>query len=141
MLSMNQERQEIKDFIIGVDFDNTLFVEEFPVPGAPMTDYQEVVQRLYYEGFIIIINTLRRGHSQQLAEDCLQQCNVPYDLCNENARYLIDKYGDSRKICADIYLDDRNAGGLPHPIDFYNEVHKKWKTKQLSKTLMIPCIM
>ena len=47
----------------------------------------------------------------------LKENDLAPDLVNENDPALIEFFGnDCRKIYADVFIDDRNAGGLQFPV-------------------------
>lgn len=104
---------------IAVDFDGTLTSasQHFPVPGEQKWIHKLLLwwlKRQQKHGSIVIINTLRertKGSVQQIEEWCALHDFYP-EYINENATELIEKWGDSRKIAADIYIDDRNIGLL-----------------------------
>lgn len=59
--------------------------------------------------YIFILNTLRKGAELQQAVSYLKMVwDIEFDYVNENDKNLIAKYGDSRKIAADYYIDDKN---------------------------------
>lgn len=95
--------------IIAVDFDNTLAFTDYPdirAPNRPVIDY---IKARKLAGDTIILYTCR--HDKELAEAvewCRQQ-GIEFNYINENVPELIEMYGDSRKIAADIYIDDKNV--------------------------------
>jgi len=101
--------------ILAVDFDNTLFTT-ITYPNKVKVCFinrlvQFYVRKKHKQGWIIILNTLReKGKGLEIAISCCKEYNIPIDLVNENHFSLVNQWGDSRKIAADLYLDDRNAG-------------------------------
>ena len=96
------------DKIIAVDFDGCLAVNKYPDVGEPI---EKNIQKLKDEqkaGAKIILWSCRVG--QQL-EDALAFCElheVIFDAVNENLPIITEAYGgDTRKILADEYWDDR----------------------------------
>ena len=64
-------------------------------------------------GHTIIIATCREGDFQEEAKEALDMEGVHYDYFNENCPERIKKYGwDSRKIGADIYIEDKTPENL-----------------------------
>lgn len=102
---------------IAVDFDGTITSEDTKsVNGIPppRKNAVRVITRWIEEGYVVIINTLRGREDWELqARDYLARYNIPFTYFNENAVERIEAYGDVRKIAADIYVDDRNLGGIP----------------------------
>lgn len=117
MEEQNKKRQLI-DCIIAFDFDGTLFVEDWPRVGKPITEMHWLIKQLHQKGFIIVINTARASNTHDDAKRALNEHNIEYDLFNENPKYRTDVYGDNpRKIAADVFIDDRNIGGLPTSVE------------------------
>jgi len=104
---------------IAVDFDGTLTAAspKFPLPGEQKWIHKLIlrwVKKHQKRGSIIILNTLReyeKGSLQPAVEWCTSRDFHP-NYINENSADLIEIWGDSRKIAADIYIDDRNIGLL-----------------------------
>lgn len=94
--------------VAAVDFDGCLCENAFPGIGRTRLNVIEAVQTLKARGWAIILHTCREG---QLLEDALNWCkamDVPIDLVNESHPDWIAHFGgDSRKVGATIYIDDR----------------------------------
>lgn len=59
--------------------------------------------------YIFILYTCRHDKELQNAIDYLKEnYNIEFNYINENVKELIDQYGDTRKIYADYYIDDKN---------------------------------
>lgn len=91
--------------IYAIDFDGTLCTDEYPEIGYPIEEALNAVRELHKLGHTIIIWTCRHGEHLKAALAWLDYFNVPYDYVNENVPWLIEKYGDCRKIYADRYID------------------------------------
>ena len=94
--------------IIAVDFDGTICANAYPYCGEP---HNEIIKRLIKckkAGHELILWTCRSG--QQL-EEAIEYCAVyglEFDAINKNIDRLVEMFGDdSRKVVADIYLDDK----------------------------------
>lgn len=96
--------------IFAVDFDGFLVEDKWPEIGAPIDRNIKLVKDLKEAGHKIILWTCRRGQELAEAVQAMRLYNeLTFDAVNENLPEMIQKYGgDSRKITADIYLDDRN---------------------------------
>lgn len=101
--------------IFAVDFDGTLCENNFPNIGAPIPQVIEFVKRQKADGNIIILWTCRTG---QRLSDALAWCKnqgLIFDYINENVKENVVMYGgDTRKIFADVYIDDKTL--LPQQI-------------------------
>lgn len=95
--------------ILAIDFDGTIAQTQYPhieKANERLIDFLKVWQET---GNIVILNTCR--HDDDLMDACsylYDNYNFIFDYVNENVPELIEKYGDTRKIAADIYVDDKN---------------------------------
>jgi hypothetical protein len=105
--------------IIAIDFDGTIVRDRFPDIGEMMPAAKEVINRLYADGHRIIIWTSRTGVELARAVEWLAKNEIRYHLVNESCPDNTKKYGgrDTRKIYADVYVDDR--GLVPLPDDWH----------------------
>ncbi|NLD49637.1 MAG: hypothetical protein GX660_21020 [Clostridiaceae bacterium] len=99
-----------------VDFDGTLFSThpDFPKIGKQKLIHKLVACYIRYKhkrGWIIILNTMRENGKG--LEEAIQACedyNIPIDLYNENFMPDIIRWGESRKIGAQLSIDDTQVG-------------------------------
>lgn len=116
---------------IAIDFDNTIANTDESVIRHPrivgLVDHaKEVIQQLHDDGHLIIINTCRHAGNLQLAQDFLDENGVYYDLINANdPNFIKNSKRDTRKIFADVYIDDRNIGGIPTWPEIYSIIKAK----------------
>lgn len=99
---------------IAVDFDGTIVEHAYPKIGKPIPFALEVLKKLQQEEHhTLILWTMREGKLLQEAIDYCESNGLKFYAYNKN--YPEEEYleGDPRKIGADIYIDDRNIGGLP----------------------------
>lgn len=102
--------------IIAWDFDKTIAHTDYPQIFHLHENAKEVLNRLYDDYFYHIISTCRTGPFQNDARDFLKHNNVNFHLINENHPYLINRFKyDSRKISADIYIDDKDINSKLDP--------------------------
>lgn len=100
--------------IIAVDFDGTLHDGEYPEIGNPVIGAVEAMQSLRENGHYLILWTCRNGKLLEDAQNWLLQHNITIDNINEQNPENAAQYGDdTRKVYADVYVDDRQVGGLP----------------------------
>lgn len=96
--------------IIAVDFDGTLCANAYPGIGAPNAALITLLKRLRAEGCQLILWTCRCGELLEEAVDWCRQFQLGFDAVNENVEETLEKYGtDSRKVFADVYIDDRSC--------------------------------
>ena len=96
--------------VIAVDFDGTLCKSEWPKIGEPN---RELIAQLIEEqknGAVIILWSCRANRLLREAINWAKDLGLRFDYVNRNTPERIKLYkGDSRKISADIYIDDRSA--------------------------------
>jgi hypothetical protein len=114
--------------IIAIDFDGTLNSCKWPGLGEPQTHAIEVMKKLKKDGHFLIIWTCREGDFQTEVKNWLLSYEIPFDTINENEPEGVKKYNnDCRKISANVYIDDRNLGGLPTWNEIYDIISGKIK--------------
>jgi hypothetical protein len=98
---------------IAVDFDGTIVEHMYPKIGKVMPFAFETLKELQSAGHDIILWTYRAGRELDEAVAFCKQNGLEFFAVNKN--YPGEELSDeiSRKIYADIYIDDRNIGGFP----------------------------
>ena len=116
-----------KQLVLSIDFDGTICELSFPQVGSLKKDADTYIRKLHQDGHTIIINTCRSGKYEGLAQDFLDENEIPYHYVNSNLPKMIELYGqDCRKISADIYIDDKCLMGLPDTWEeIYNLIQKR----------------
>lgn len=100
--------------IIAIDFDGTIHTGEYPKIGYLFPDVRKTISSLRAKGHYIIIWTCRSGEDLQNAINWLIEKGIEFDRINDNHPGNIAQYGgNTRKIYADLYIDDKQVGGLP----------------------------
>lgn len=100
--------------IIAVDFDGVLCKNKFPEIGEPNYEIISAIRELIDIGHEVVLWTTRNGDELTSAVDwCgdrgLHFCNVNGPAPSNEKEYR-DKYPtQSRKIYADVYIDDHNV--------------------------------
>jgi len=97
---------------IAVDFDGTIVENRFPEIGKPILFAFESLRKLQDEGHRLILWTYRSGKRLNEAVDFCEKNGLKFYAVNKS--YPEEEYDKtiSRKILADIFIDDRNIGGL-----------------------------
>jgi hydroxymethylpyrimidine pyrophosphatase-like HAD family hydrolase len=98
--------------IIAIDFDGTIVEDAFPKIGKPMIFALETILKLQAEGHRLILWTYRNGRKLKEAVDFCEQNGIEFYAVNKN--YPEEEFDGkiSRKIHADLFIDDRNVGGF-----------------------------
>ena len=103
-----------KSLIIAVDFDGTIVVDNYPKVGKPMPFAIETLKMLQNDGHRIILWTYRHGIRLEEAVQFLIDQGVPPYAVNRSYPEEESHPSDvSRKLHADLFIDDRNFGGFP----------------------------
>ncbi len=107
---------------IAVDFDGTIVENRYPKIGKPILFAIETLQHLQRDGHLLILWTYRSGRELQEAVQFCEQKGIKFYAVNKS--YPEEIYDDSlsRKIQADIFIDDRNIGGLRGWGEIYHEL-------------------
>ncbi len=101
-----------KPLIIAVDFDGTIVEHKYPQIGEIIPGAFEVLQELQENGHKLILWTFRDGEYLKDAVDfCLENGIMFYAVNESLPNEDFNKYM-SRKINADVFIDDRNVGGF-----------------------------
>lgn len=108
--------------ILAIDFDGTIVENKYPAIGKPMLFAFETLKKLQEEGFVLILWTYRCGKSLKEAVDFCKENGVEFYAINRS--YPEEEYSEkiSRKINADIFIDDRNVGGFIGWGEIYREL-------------------
>jgi hypothetical protein len=121
----------MKNLTLSIDFDNTIVEEIYPDIGPLRDNAREVINTLYNEGHTIIINSCRSGIYEAAMEVFLIENEINFSWINCNTPDQIREYGrDCRKISADIYIDDKNLGGIPNWLEIYKQIYVIWNKKK-----------
>lgn len=106
--------------IIAVDFDGTIVEHRYPFIGKIRPFAFETLEALQMNGHRLILWTHRAGQKLEEAVKFCRSHGLEFYAVNKNYPEEIWIENDSRKILADIYIDDRNLGGLPSWGEIYS---------------------
>lgn len=123
--------------IIAIDFDGTICRDAYPSIGELNPDAAIVIRSLKDDGHYLIINTCRSGDQAIHAINFLKEKAIPFDRINDNEPSHVAEYSNNcRKIYADVYIDDRQVGGLPLWSEIYDSITKldKQRQEEISQT-------
>ena len=113
--------------IIAVDFDGTIVEHRYPSIGQELPFAIETLRKLASEGHRLILWTVREG---QYLDEAVEFCrsrglefyavnrDYPEEDQEHNRRF-------TRKLKADLWIDDRNLGGLPDWGTIYEMIHHR----------------
>lgn len=99
---------------IAVDFDGTIVEDRYPEIGKERPFATATLRRLMEDGHKPILWSVREGELLREAVEwcerkgvCFISVNKDFDEDDTGSRHY------SRKLKADLFIDDRNVGGLP----------------------------
>lgn len=123
--------------IIAVDFDGTIVEHKYPEIGDEILFATDTLRKLINDGHKLILWSVREGRLLQEAIDWCHQRGVDFyainkDYPEENGPKSNTSF--SRKIKADIFIDDRNLGGLPDWGTIYQMItnHETWNDRLMA---------
>ncbi len=108
---------------IAVDFDGTIVEHKYPVIGDEMLFAFDTLRALQKKGHKLILWTFREG---RLLDEAVAFCasnGILFYAVNKSYPEEELEDGISRKINADIFIDDRNVGGFPGWGEVYRMLH------------------
>ena len=111
--------------IIAVDFDGTIVENKYPQIGKEIPFAIETLKKLADEQHRLILWTVREGKFLEEAVEFCRKKGLEFYAVNrdypEEEKENNNHY--SRKLKADIWIDDRNVGGLPDWGTIYKMIH------------------
>lgn len=116
--------------IIAVDFDGTIVEHRYPAIGKERPFATTTLRRLADEGHRLILWSVREGKLLDEAVEWCKERGVTFYAVNRDFEEE-DGTGRnfSRKLKADLFIDDRNIGGLPDWGTIYTLIqrHQTWE--------------
>lgn len=108
---------------IAVDFDGTIVEHTYPEIGPEMLFAFDTLRALQKKGHKLILWTFRQGRTLDEAVSYCKQNGIEFYAVNRN--YPEEKWeeGVSRKLNADLFIDDRNVGGFPGWGEIFQMLH------------------
>lgn len=109
---MEQQFLNANSKVIAVDFDGTIVEHEYPRIGKEMMFALATLRELNKKGHKLILWTIRTGDLLDEAVEYCKKNGVEFYAVNKN--YPEEQLSEnvSRKLNADIFIDDRNVGGF-----------------------------
>jgi hydroxymethylpyrimidine pyrophosphatase-like HAD family hydrolase len=101
-----------KKLVIAVDFDGTIVEDAYPKIGKPRMFAFETLKTLEQDGHRLILWTYRHGKSLEEAVEFCKSNGIEFYAINSSYPDEDFNNSKSRKILADIFIDDRNIGGI-----------------------------
>lgn len=111
--------------IIAVDFDGTIVEHRYPAIGTEIPFAIETLKKLAREQHRLILWTVRKGKLLEEAVEFCRKRGLEFYAVNRNYPEETEEQTikGSRKLKADVWIDDRNVGGLPEWGIIYQLIH------------------
>ncbi len=121
--------------IIAIDFDGTLVEHKYPEIGKEIPFAFETLRRLQQDKHRLILWTVREGRLLDEAITFCRERGIEFYAINRD--YPEEEKGAnrhySRKLKADLFIDDRNLGGLPDWGTIYEMITQKLSYEDLMR--------
>ncbi len=109
---------------IAVDFDGTIVEHRYPEIGKEILFAFDTLKALQKQKHQLILWTYRSGKElDEAVEYCRENGIEFYAINNSYPEEEFDEDFSSRKIEADLFIDDRNIGGLPSWGEIYQMIN------------------
>lgn len=115
-----------KSLLIAVDFDGTIVEDRYPGIGKAKLFAFDTLKQLQKDGHRLILWTYRSGGKLDAAVQFCKENGI--DFYAVNMSYPEEgqlEPNASRKINADLFIDDRNVGGFPGWGEIYQMIYDK----------------
>ncbi|MCQ2202630.1 MAG: hypothetical protein MJZ27_11170 [Bacteroidales bacterium] len=100
--------------IIAVDFDGTIVENKYPEMGKPLMFAFDTLRALQQKDYLLTLWTCRTGKLLDDAVDLCRKNGIEFYAINANyPGEDMSNPDNPRKLTADIFIDDRNLGGIP----------------------------
>ncbi len=131
---------------IAVDFDGTIVEHEYPAIGREIPFATETLRMLINDRHQLILWSVREGELLQEAIDWCHERGVDFYAVNRDfpEEDVEKNIHFSRKLKVDLFIDDRNVGGLPDWGTIYRMISEKktWRDiireRQATETEPLP---
>lgn len=111
---------------LAIDFDGTIVEDTYPGIGKAQPFAFETLKRLEAKGYRLILWTYRHGKRLEEAVEFCRKNGIEFYAVNSSFEgEIFDGDTQSRKLDADIFIDDRNLGGFPGWGEVYEIITQK----------------
>lgn len=120
---------------IAVDFDGTIVEHKYPYIGKEIPFAFDTLKRLQEENHRLILWTVREGRLLEEAIEYCRQKGLEFYAINQDEPDNVPVKSNriSRKLKVDVFIDDRNIGGLPDWGMIYEMLTRKVTYEDLLK--------
>ena len=118
---------------IAVDFDGTIVEHRYPEIGKELPFATQTLKMLIADRHKLILWSVREGKLLDDAVEWCRQRGVEFYAVNKDfpEEDLSKNQSFSRKLKADVWIDDRNIGGLPDWGTIYQMITERKTYEQI----------
>lgn len=118
---------------IAIDFDGTIVTHRYPEIGEEIPFATDTLRMLVQERHKLILWTVREGRLLDEAVAWCRERGVEFYAINKDYPEEKPEWNNhfSRKLKVDLWIDDRNLGGLPDWGQIYHMIHDHLTWKDL----------
>ncbi len=121
---------------IAIDFDGTIVEHRYPKIGSEIPFATDTLKMLIKDGHQLILWSVREGELLQEAVDWCHAHGVDFWAVNKDYPEEEKENNNhfSRKLKVDMFIDDRNLGGLPDWGTIYQMVTNRetWESRNFA---------
>ena len=113
--------------LIAVDFDGTIVTHKYPAIGEEIPFAVDTLKMLIRDRHKLILWSVREGHLLDEAVAWCKERGIEFYAVNKDYPEETTENNQhfSRKLKVDIFIDDRNLGGLPDWGTIYRMVSRR----------------
>lgn len=119
--------------VVAIDFDGTIVEHRYPFIGRVRPFAFETMEALQMKGHRLILWSHRTGNKLEEAVKFCRSHGIEFYAVNKNFPEEVWDQNDSRKILADIYIDNQNVGGIPS----WGEIYKIICPEEVVETVKV----
>ena len=119
---------------IAVDFDGTIVTHEYPAIGVERPFAIDTLKMLIRDQHKLILWSVREGKLLDEAVEWCRERGVEFYAVNRDypEETITNNHHFSRKLKVDLFIDDRNVGGLPDWGTIYRMVSERKGWEELA---------
>lgn len=118
---------------IAVDFDGTIVEHKYPEIGNEIPFATDTLKMLINDGYRLILWSVREDELLDAAVEWCRQRGVEFYAVNKDfpEENVAENRDFARKLRVDMFIDDRNLGGLPDWGTVYKMIKERKTFQQL----------
>lgn len=135
-----KRKTEEQTMTIAVDFDGTIVRHRYPAIGEEIPFAVQTLKMLTEERHQLILWTVREGELLDAAVNWCRERGLEFYAINRDfpEEDITRNESFTRKLKVDMWIDDRNVGGLPDWGTIYRIIHEGKTFEQILSEEMDP---